>query len=135
MDKHMTVQEAIAALEQMQAQLATIIETLKQQEFAVGDIVEHPKFGRGRVLPLEDDHRMVRVQFEGKDEPVNLAPSFAKLTRVSEEPVCKMVVDGKECGKPAQFRAGVPTANGPVTIPVCEEHCPGIYLSRIIESH
>jgi hypothetical protein len=50
------------------------------------------------------------------------------------EPTCQVLVHGKTCGKPASFRAGVPTANGPVTIPVCEEHCPGIYLSRLYEA-
>jgi hypothetical protein len=49
----------------------------------------------------------------------------------SAEPTCKVLVDGKACGEPALFRAGVPTASGDFTIPVCEAHCPGIITSIV----
>lgn len=47
----------------------------------------------------------------------------------AEEPYCKIVVDGKECGKPATARLGVPIVGGEFTIPVCEAHSPGIITS------
>lgn len=51
----------------------------------------------------------------------------------STEPTCKIVVDGKECGKPAQFRAGMSIVGGEFTIPVCEAHCPEIITTIGLE--
>jgi hypothetical protein len=53
----------------------------------------------------------------------------AQMAQGVEAPYCKIVVDGKECGKPAQFCAGMPIVGGVFTIPVCEAHSPGIITS------
>lgn len=53
----------------------------------------------------------------------------ARRAQCAEEPYCKIVVDGKECGKPATARVGVPIVGGEFTIPVCDVHSPGIITS------
>jgi len=95
----------------------------KEKGIAIGDRVSVQI--NAEVVAISLDEEWLQVRFadhkfwilvnefvERIETPQELE---AKMAQDVEEPYCKVVVDGKECGKPAQFRAGVPIVGGEFT--------------------